>query len=246
MVDCMRWEKSDLGKIILFLCMISAMLGLCNQLAARKAGFAGTLFTEDVFSAGGFQTADAQEEKMIALTFDDGPNALYTEQLLDGLAERNVKATFFLIGKSAEEHPEIVQRIAEEGHMIGNHTYSHLQLTSGNEERFLEELQRTNEIIEEITGETPMFCRPPFGVWNKSFEERLGIIPVLWDVDPKDWCTFDTQTVANRILRNCHDNAIILLHDEYKTSVEAALIVIDELQRQGYTFVTVDQIVLTP
>lgn len=260
----MRWERSDIVKIFLCLLAISVMLGLCIQMTDDRTGRIQT----ETIPAGNLLTGESTEErtedrterrteegdmemegemnKMVALTFDDGPNALYTERLLDGLAERGVKATFFLIGKNAEAHPEIVQRIAEEGHLIGNHTYSHLMLTDGNEAEFLEEIDKTGAIIKEITGSAPVFCRPPFGVWNTCYEERLGIIPVLWDVDPKDWCTFDTQTVARRILADCHDSAIILLHDEYETSVEAALLVIDELERQGYTFVTVDQILIDP
>lgn len=264
----MRWEKSDIVKIFLCLLAISVMLGLCMQMTDGRTSRtqketipAGNLLTEERTEKGdggmdgniiqienGVSSGvmDATENKMVALTFDDGPNVLYTERLLDGLAERGVKATFFLIGKNAEAHPEIVRRIAEEGHLIGNHTYSHLMLTESNETEFLEEIDRTGEIIREITGSTPVFCRPPFGVWNKSYEDRLGMIPVLWDVDPKDWCTFDTQTVTRRILADCHDSAIILLHDEYETSVDAALLVIDELERQGYTFVTVDQVLIDP
>lgn len=260
----MRWEKSDIGKIFLCLLAISVMLGLCVQLTVGKTGSvqpetiaAGNLLSKEgdwdmedhVIQAGNglsFGISDIGENKMVALTFDDGPNVLYTERLLDGLAERDIKATFFLIGKNAEAHPEIVSRIAQEGHLIGNHTYSHLKLTAGNEAAFQEELNRTGEIIREITGSVPVFCRPPFGVWDTRYEERLGIIPVLWDVDPRDWCTFDAQTVANRILADCHDSAIILLHDEYETSVEAALLVIDELKQQGYTFVTVDKLLIDP
>ena len=260
----MRLDKSDIEKIFLCLLAISVMLGLCVQLTAGMADSTqietlpnGSLLSEEgdwdmedqviqVENGLPSNVSDTGENKMVALTFDDGPNVLYTERLLDGLAERDVKATFFLIGKNAEAHPEIVRRIAEEGHLIGNHTYSHLKLTAGNETEFLEEINRTGEIIREITGSTPAFCRPPFGVWNTRYEERLGIIPVLWDVDPRDWCTFDTQTVANRILADCHDSAIILMHDEYETSVEAALLVIDELKQQGYTFVTVDKLLIDP
>ncbi|MDE6688110.1 MAG: polysaccharide deacetylase family protein, partial [Lachnospiraceae bacterium] len=260
----MRLDKSYIGKIFLFLLAISVMLGLCVRLAVGMADSTqtetlpnGSLLSEEgdwdmedqviqVENRLSSGIGDTGENKMVALTFDDGPNVLYTERLLDGLAERDVKVTFFLIGKNAEAHPEIVRRIAEEGHLIGNHTYSHLKLTAGNEAEFLEEINRTGEIISDITGSTPVFCRPPFGVWNTRYEERLGIIPVLWDVDPRDWCTFDTQTVANRILSDCHDSAIILMHDEYETSVEAALLVIDELKQQGYTFVTVDKLLIDP
>lgn len=241
----MHWDRTDIPKIFLCLLAISVMIGLCMQLTTGKTESAQTETLPAGRLLSGEETLE-MENKMIALTFDDGPNVLYTERLLDGLAERDVKATFFLIGKNAEAHPEIVSRIAEEGHLIGNHTYSHLKLTAGNETEFLEEINRTGEIIKDITGSTPVFCRPPFGVWNTRYEQRLGIIPVLWDVDPRDWCTFDTRTVANRILADCHDSAIVLMHDEYETSVEAALLVIDELKQQGYTFVTVDELLIDP
>ena len=106
--------------------------------------------------------------KKIALTFDDGPHPRYTEQLLDGLKERNVVATFFVTGENAQNYPNIIRREQEEGHLIGNHTYSHIQLTSGNRETFREELVKTNEILENITGEKVSFVRPPYGSWDKS------------------------------------------------------------------------------
>lgn len=126
------------------------------------------------------------EIKKIALTFDDGPHPAYTEQLLDGLQERGVHVTFFVTGEHAELHPEIIERMSEEGHLIGNHTYSHIQLTAGNREEFKEELIRTNEIIMEITGQEVIYVRPPYGSWDKKFETELNMFPVLWSVDTLD------------------------------------------------------------
>ena len=120
----------------------------------------------------------------IALTFDDGPHPYYTEQLLDGLKERGVKATFFVTGENAQLHPDIIQRMDEEGHLIGNHTYSHIQLTDNNREKFREELIKTNEIIMGITGKEVIYVRPPYGTWDKKFETELNMFPVLWSVDP--------------------------------------------------------------
>ncbi len=151
-----------------------------------------------------------------ALTFDDGPHPVYTEQLLDGLKERGVKATFFVTGEHAELHPDIIRRMHEEGHLIGNHTYSHIQLTTANRDKFKNELIQTNEILYDI--------------------------PVLWNVDPLDWNTANAGRVASAVINKVSDNDIILLHDYYDTSVEAALMIIDELMQQGYEFVTVDKI----
>ena len=182
--------------------------------------------------------------KKIALTFDDGPHPRYTEQLLDGLKERNVVATFFVTGENAQNYPNIIRREQEEGHLIGNHTYSHIQLTSGNRETFREELVKTNEILKNITGETVSFVRPPYGSWDKGFEQELNMFPVLWTIDPLDWCSQSSTNVEKRILSKARENAIILLHDEYASSIEAALFIVDELQSQGYVFVTVEEIML--
>lgn len=178
----------------------------------------------------------------IAITFDDGPHPYYTEQLLDGLKERGAKASFFVMGKQAEEYPELVLRMYEEGHLVGNHTYSHVQLGENNREAFKEELIRTNELLSEITGEEPQYVRPPYGSWDKSFETELMMIPVLWTIDPMDWCSSDVNGIVRKVTKKAQENAVILMHDEYKSTVTAALEIVDILQKQGYEFVTVDEI----
>lgn len=182
------------------------------------------------------------EEKKIALTFDDGPHPQYTEQLLDGLKERGVHATFFVTGEHAKLHPDVIKRMQEEGHLIGNHTYSHIQLTKGNREKFKEELIATNDVLKEITGEEVEFVRPPYGSWDKSFEKELNMFPVLWTIDPLDWCSKNADCVARKVVAKAGENEIILLHDYYDTSVTAALQIVDELLEEGYEFVTVDEI----
>lgn len=188
------------------------------------------------------QEEAVEDPKKIALTFDDGPHPYYTEQLLDGLKERGAKASFFVMGKQAEAHPELVQRMQTEGHLVGNHTYSHLQLKKGNRENFKSELVKTNELIQEITGEEPQYVRPPYGSWDKSFESELTMIPVLWTIDPMDWCSSDVGGIVRKVTKKAEENAVILMHDEYKSSVTAALEIVDILQKQGYEFVTVDEI----
>ena len=180
--------------------------------------------------------------KKIALTFDDGPHPRYTEQLLDGLKERNVVATFFVTGENAQNYPNIIRREQEEGHLIGNHTYSHIQLTSGNRETFREELVKTNEILENITGEKVSFVRPPYGSWDKGFEQELNMFPVLWNIDPLDWCSHNAECIAAKVVEKAGDGDIILMHDYYDTSVTAALEVVDVLQKRGFQFVTVEEI----
>ena len=186
--------------------------------------------------------AETLTEKRIALTFDDGPHPRYTEMLLDGLKERGVVATFFVTGEHAALHPDIIERMYHEGHMIGNHTYSHMQLSKKNLEAYKEELIRTCEVIEEITGEEVLYVRPPYGSWNKSIEKDLNMFPVLWTVDPLDWCSSNVKAIVNRIVKNVKEDDIILMHDYYATSVEAALQAIDKLLEQGYHFVTVEEI----
>ena len=182
------------------------------------------------------------EIKRVALTFDDGPHPTYTEELLDGLKERGVKATFFVLGEHVELYPELILRMQEEGHLIGNHTYSHLQLKEGNWEEYRAELIKTNEAIYEITGEEACYVRPPYGSWDKSFEQELNMFPVLWTVDSRDWCTRDEVGVVKKVVQETQEGDIILMHDYYASTVTAALTVVDELKGQGYTFVTVEEI----
>lgn len=183
-----------------------------------------------------------QDSKKIALTFDDGPHPYYTEQLLDGLKERNVKATFFVTGEHAKLHPDIIKRIHEEGHLIGNHTYNHIQLNSGNREEFKNQLIQTSDVIEEIIGEEVEYVRPPYGTWDKTLEKELNMFPVLWTIDPRDWCSDNVACITRNIVDKAEENDIILMHDYYESTVTAALAVVDELQKEGYVFVTVEEI----
>ncbi len=215
----------------------------CLLLLALLAGvlFAGYLWRGSA-QAMGKGMGDGADKKKIALTFDDGPHPYYTDQLLDGLKERGVKATFFVTGEHAKLHPEVIKRMSEEGHLIGNHTYSHMQLKSGNREVFKEELIKTNEIITGITGEEVLYVRPPYGCWDKSFETELNMFPVLWTVDPLDWCSKNADGIARKVVDKAGENDIILMHDYYAASVTAALKVVDELLEEGYEFVTVEEI----
>ncbi len=183
-------------------------------------------------------------ENRIALTFDDGPAAETTEELLEGLKERGVHATFFFIGESAQKHPEIVQKAQQEGHLIGNHTYSHVQLENCSIEAARREIVQTNEVMEQITGVIPKYIRPPYGDYSNQLLSEVNMIPVLWSIDPKDWERTDVSNMVREIVSDAKDGDIILFHDIYKTSVVAALEVVDILQDRGYVFVTVDELLL--
>lgn len=217
-----------------WLLMVGVFVTLCLIGSAVRAENSGAVQV--------IENTEPENVKKIALTFDDGPHPTYTPLLLDGLAKRKVKATFFITGENAEAYPELVKRMQEEGHLIGNHTYSHIQLTRGNREKFKGELKKTNEIIEEITGQGVTYVRPPYGSWDKSFEKELNMIPVLWNIDPLDWCCNDASCVIRKVESAAGEDAVILLHDSYPSTVTAALQIVDDLQKQGYMFVTVEEI----
>lgn len=201
---------------------------------------------EDVREACGYVSASATpvEAPKIALTFDDGPSVAWTPVLLDGLKERGVKATFFLIGENADKNPEIVKRMAEEGHLIGNHTYHHVELTKVSENEARLELADTSAVIVRITGKEPEYMRPPFGAWQRKLEREIQMLPVLWTIDPLDWTTENQDEIVNKVVTEAEENDIILLHDCYKSSIEAGLRIVDILQEEGFMFVTVDELLL--
>lgn len=180
----------------------------------------------------------------VALTFDDGPHPVYTPQLLDGLKERGVHVTFFVVGKNILGNEALLKRMETEGHLIGNHTYSHVKLSELDIARACAEVEKTNALICEVTGKEPEFIRPPFGEWKKAMECSFEMIPVLWDVDPLDWTTKNTALVVERVLKDTKQGDIILLHDYYQSSVDAALEIVDALTERGYKFVTVDELIL--
>lgn len=217
--------------LVNLLCLgIIGMMHSHNQLPASS--------DEEVHVQGG------EEHPRIALTFDDGPNSTWTPKLLEGLKERGVKATFFVIGEKAEQNPDLIKQMFDEGHIVGNHTFTHVQLTRLNDVEACEEITKTNEILKEITGTYPQFIRPPFGSWNDNLECGITMFPVMWTIDTLDWTTKNTDKVVNKAVSQARDNAIILLHDNYESSVDAALRIVDELQEKGYEFVTVEELLL--
>ena len=132
----------------------------------------------------------------------------------------------------------------EDGHLIGNHTYSHIQLDAVNIACAKSEIEKTNEIIREITGEYPKYIRPPFGSWNVNLESEIDMTSVLWTVDTSDWNTRDVNRIVNHVLNEVESGDIILMHDIYDTSVAAALEIVDQLKSRGYVFVTVDELLV--
>lgn len=226
--------------ILLYLILIFVWIG-------NTSVFSKTIFTSAIQNdTGNEKTIDPYHElkKKVAITFDDGPNADYTEVLLDGLKERGVKATFFLLGKEIEKYPEIVERIYKEGHLIGTHAYDHVDLCKLSDEKAIEQINKTNQVIYEITGNYPEYIRPPFGSWKCNLDYETEMIEVLWDVDPLDWKTADANIVAKRVIEKVEEDEIILLHDASETSVQAAFQIIDILEKEDYEFVTVEEIIV--
>ncbi|NVK81352.1 polysaccharide deacetylase family protein [Streptomyces morookaense] len=191
------------------------------------------------------ESADCRKAKCIALTFDAGPGP-HTAELLDILKAEEVHATFFLLGeKHVLAHPDLVRREAAEGHEIGNHTWTHQRLDDLTPDRIRDELDRTQEAIEKITGKAPALMRPPQGGTNKtvgSVARSLGLSQVLWSATASDYATTDSRLIGDRILDQASRDGIVLLHDIYDGTVPAVPRIIDELRARGYTFVTVSQL----
>lgn len=200
-------------------------------------------FTETVPAIRNISADEQSEKKKIALTFDDGPNPAYTPILLDGLRERDVQATFFLLGTAVEESPELVEEMYRDGHEIGVHSYEHVNLSLLTEAEACAQIQKTCDLICGITGQRPSFVRPPYGSWLSCLDDDFCMIPVFWDVDPLDWATQDSSAVVQKILEDTEEYDIILLHDASESSVQAALQVIDVLAQENFEFVTVEELI---
>ena len=185
----------------------------------------------------------AEGEKLVALTFDDGPSGRFTRSLLDGLDERGAKATFLLCGYRMEQYPGLAQRIFEEGHEIGLHGYSHKCMQNMCSRDVTQELEQAMALVPD--GCKVSFLRAPGGRCGKCVQTaaaNLGLAVLSWSVDPKDWATNDAEAIEKEVINHVKDGDVILLHDMSDSSVEAALVIIDELQEQGFRFVTVSEL----
>lgn len=184
--------------------------------------------------------------RRVALTFDDGPDPQRTPAVLDLLARQRVRATFFVVGARAEAHPELVRRMVAEGHVVGNHSYTHswhFPLRSLG--RTMEELCRTGEVLHRITGRQPRLFRPPFGVTNPTIARavrRLGLDPVGWSIRSLDTMGQSPERVAARILRRLHPGAVILLHDRCAGSERLVGLLVEGLRSRGLEPVTLPEL----
>lgn len=184
--------------------------------------------------------------KYIAITFDDGPVASNTTRLLNMLKQRNIKATFYVLGPRVKSNQGLMRRMVAEGHEVGNHTWTHTKLTTLSDSGVRSELKRTEDAIIEATGIKPRTMRPPYGALSTRQRSMVfnefGYPTILWDVDPEDWKKPGPSVIKNRILSKTKAGSIILLHDLHSASVDSVPATVDALLRQGYKFVTVSQL----
>ena len=214
------------------------LLGLCAALAL------GPGVSEEVQVAGGSAQVEIETGpvKLVALTFDDGPHPANTRRLLEGLELREVNATFFLVGERIGGCEELIREMARAGNQVGVHTFDHGMVTDLSREDFDLQVGKTRALLMDVLGAGEFWLRPPYGIVDESVERWADGPLILWSVDPEDWKDRDTDRIVAAVLEHVQDGDIILMHDIYESSVDAALRIVDALESQGYVFVTVEQL----
>ncbi|WP_329222888.1 polysaccharide deacetylase family protein [Streptomyces sp. NBC_01485] len=176
----------------------------------------------------------------MVLTFDDGPDPRYTPGILDTLAEYDVRAMFFVCGEMAVDNQDLLERMADEGHIVGNHTWSHPLLTKLTRRQIHSEMARTSDVIEEGYGERPRWFRAPYGAWNRAAFQlgaELGMEPLAWTIDTLDWTTPGTGSIVQRVEHGAAPGVVVLSHDaggDRSQSVRALRAYLPELLNSGY------------
>ena len=219
----MKWKKFGA-----FLCVLGLVLLLPGPEPVRTAGAPAEV------------TLDSPP--LVALTFDDGPRSSTTGPLLDGLALREVPATFFLVGNRIPGNEDLVRRMAAEGHQIGIHTYDHVELKGLSRQDFDLQVGKTRALITQLVGEGNYWLRPPYGLMDRQAGQWCVGPVILWSVDPEDWKDDDIDRIVAAVVEHVSDGDIILLHDLFPSSAQAALRVVDTLLARGCCFVTVEQL----
>ncbi|MFK4035576.1 polysaccharide deacetylase family protein [Nonomuraea wenchangensis] len=189
-------------------------------------------------------TVDCAATKCVALTFDDGPGP-HTAELLDLLKREDARATFFVVGGNAAAQPELLRRMSDEGHLVGNHSWSHTDLSKPGTAKIADSLERTRDVVAAAIGQAPTLVRPPYGAVSgtlRNVAREQGFPLVTWDVDAFDQQGGATQDIVDRSVRGAHPGAIILLHDIHQESVAAVPDIVKRLRGKGYTFVTVPEL----
>ena len=185
---------------------------------------------------------DYSDKKLVALTFDDGPSASTTPRLLDILSEKDAPATFFMLGTSARNNPDIVKRAKKEYHVVASHTMYHQNLIRISVSALQSDVDEANSVFNDILGQAPNLTRPPYGNINNAVRDTIKTPLILWSVDTLDWKSKNVDSIVETTKSQVHDGAIILMHDIYPTSVDAVPIIIDDLRNDGYEFVTIPEL----
>ena len=187
------------------------------------------------------------DQKVIAITFDDGPHPKNTPRLLKMLKERNIRATFYVVGDMISSYPQVLKQTAEEGHEIGNHTVTHATLSRLSTSSLRKELANAHRQIVEITGIAPRTMRPPGGAIKSAQKDYMmkefGYPTILWSVDPEDWKKPGVSVVASRLVKGASPGGILLVHDLHSSTVDAMPSALDQLLAQGYRFVTLTELI---
>ncbi|TVY02160.1 polysaccharide deacetylase family protein [Cohnella terricola] len=241
--------KKEIGEGIFKLVLRCLFLAFGTlHLAAWCAASAGTTTFHDNSEAiiGRVST----DEKVVALTFDDGPGTKYTPRILDLLSQYQAKATFFVVGWRVENYPDLILREDSDGHELGNHTFTHFNYRKMSTEQLIEEINKTQEAIFRVTGKRPIFFRPPGGYLSTSvkaaaMKEHLRIVNWSWDQETRDWSKPGVQNIVNKVLKNVHPGDIILFHDQSRgtfQTVQALKEILPGLMEKGYRCVTVSEL----
>ena len=199
---------------------------------------------EKYVSAGGGAVVEIPDGiPVVALTFDDGPHPEHTRRLMDALAAREVPATFFLVGERLAGNEGLVREMAVQGHQIGVHTWDHIMMDERvTREEYLTQMLRVRQGVEDILGDGDYWLRPPYGIMTPELQKLEQGPLIIWSVDPEDWKDRDKNRIVSYVLDRVGDGDIILMHDMFGASVDAALEIVDELQGRGFCFVTVEQL----
>jgi peptidoglycan/xylan/chitin deacetylase (PgdA/CDA1 family) len=191
--------------------------------------------------AGPAAPVDCSQAACVALTFDDGPDS-HTDRILDVLADKGARATFFVQGYRVAMFPDQLRREVAEGHEIGNHTWNHKNLTTLKAKSIKLQIKKTNRAVEKLTGVTPALVRPPYGSVDDKVKKHVGLPLVLWSVDTRDWETKNVKKILKHIKKETKPGSIILMHDTLAASGKALSRAIDILHEKGYTLVTVSEL----
>ena len=180
-------------------------------------------------------------KKMIALTFDDGPN-YNTSKILEILNKYNVRATFFVLGSKINHNEKIIKTMDEYGMEIGNHTYSHKLMTSMSNLDIIKEVEDTSDLIYNIVGKYPNLVRPSYGSFNKKIKESINMPIIIWNIDTLDWKSHNSKKIVSRVMNKVSDGDIILMHDIYSATVKAVDILVPKLISEGYQLISVSEL----